>query len=375
MGLLDAPVTRDRLASTEYAELRPWFAALSNRRNQKAVVAFIGDSTVEGAYLGSGDILNTLPAALAASLRARFPVTGVAGGRGWVGLRGTVAAGQIPFNPWVNPGPAVLGDGYSPDLVRASLSTAGAKVTLTPQSDITSFDIVHLKYSGGGAGAGYYKVNGGAAVNFDTNNATNVYGVINVPVTGPTTSIEIGRNSAVVSLAGVIEYRGDEAKGVVVHRLGYSGTTTSNWNSYAPAAGSWRNGLAALAPHLVIIQLGINDALVSLGNSSAATFKTNLTSLIANARVGAPSPTPIVLSMTFAPNNSPLVEAWGNYVTKAKEIAAADPTVIVVDHSQRMPPVADADSIGLYNAANLPHASVKGYSLMAETLTAAISPR
>lgn len=346
----------------DYSKLVPFYAALANRAEARCTIVQIGDSITEGAHcsdLGKA----TTPARLTQSLRARFPVAGVTGGRGWIPARNsspgttsivTVAGGSSST-------------GWGPNWVYESLSTGTD--TLTVSLTGTSFDIMYLK--GSGFGVGYYTIDGGAAVTFDTSNATSLDGnILHVSMAAGTHTIVVGWSSGgTVYIDGFIEYNGDETAGINVVRGGYSGSSTSTWLSQT----TWYDSIPPLAPALIVLQFGVNDSNPTIGNLTAAQFKTNLQSLIAGLRGKFTTPPPFILSMLYQTSNS-YVEPWANYVAAAKQIAAGDAAIVMLDHSVRMPATTASATYGLYYGDNV-HPSDKGYALIAETFAAVLSPR
>lgn len=370
----------DELDLTYYDKLLPWYADLANRANQKVNVVCLGDSTFEGYRLT--DIEDTLPVQLGARLRTMFPVasTGLVAGRGLVGAQNDMT--NLSFWPQVLAGGASVLTPFGTVGRYVDLTTTGKTVTYTVQAGgITSFDIHVIKGAYGSATGGYYKIDGGASVTFATNDAAPVLASI-LHVASPVTStIEIGWNAGGGALvSGIVEYQDDATTGVSVHNFGYSGTQVSDWSAISGSGGPLDWALL-MDPALIIIELGTNDARVGGGNLPASTFQTNLTNYITTIRSkgGSLAVVPIVLSMIYDPATGAagagLNQPWVNYVDAAKAIAAADDTVICVDHSARMPANYLTDTYALYNGSFPPHAAAKGYALMAETLAKVLSPR
>ncbi|WP_229662636.1 SGNH/GDSL hydrolase family protein [Nocardioides phosphati] len=361
------PSTTEVSPTYRYDRLLPWFAALANSSRKRANIVMFGDSLVMGYGLSSW--AETLPAQTAAALRARNGITSA--GRGFIGANGQVGANHS-FWPLQISGGAVYGLGYGPNDYYITLGAAGQKAIDTLSSPVTSFDVVYFAPSSGGSTTGgYYKIDGGTAVTFSTA-VTPGLNTLHVAAAA-NTSIEVGFNAgASWTLFGVTEYKGDENSGVMVHNCGVSGTTAKNWNDYA--ATGWPAAQKSLSPDLVILDLGTNDSLTSIGNVSSAQFKTNLSTLITNLRKQVSAP--LILNAAYnAQNGAAAVEPWANYVAAMRAIEAADSTVVVVDHSARMPAASATDPYSLFNQSKLPHASAKGYALMAATLTQILSPR
>jgi lysophospholipase L1-like esterase len=347
---------------SDYSKLLPFYAALANRNEARCTIALMGDSITEGAYCTNLSTATTA-ARLNQSLRARFPTLGVTGGRGWI-----PAANSAPSTTGIVTASAGVTNStaWGPGWQYASLTSA--TTTLTVSLTGTSFDIMYL--TGSGFGVGYYTIDGGSPVTFNTNAATTDGTIVHVTMTAGTHTIVIGWSSGgQVDIDGIVEYNGDESAGISVARLGYSGSSASQWNTSL----WWNISMAALAPSLIVLQFGVNDANASGGNRTAAQFKSDLTSMIANARVHFTTPPPIILSMMYQTSET-YVEPWQNYVTAAKQIAAADAAVIVVDHSARMPATTAANTYGLYSTDNV-HPSDKGYAMIAETLASVLTPR
>lgn len=337
-----------------------WAAALANLRANKADVVMFGDSLIEGYGLTAWDA--TLPAQLAKILR------GSTGGRGFIGAQTDMT--DQPFWPIALFGAASVGLGYGPNARYFSLPSTGSLVIDTvPAEGLTSFDLHYFKYSGGAAAGMYYKIDGGAAVTFNTFNATFVNAVLHV--TQPVQyTIEVGYIGAAGSFIGITEYNGDENAGLQVHNCGYSGTEAAGWNTYASTG--WAASMAMLNPDLMILDIGTNDARVAGGNRTPAQFKTNLLALIANLRASVSAPLALIApyDTTNDALNSPLIQ----YIQVLRDVEAADPTITLVDCYSKMPAAAATDTYGLFNASALPHASTKGYALMAEIIAQGIAP-
>jgi lysophospholipase L1-like esterase len=365
---------RSALNLTDYQKLMPWFAALTNRKGRRADVVIMGDSFIEGYPVTSYGL--SVSANLASVLRARHPVSGVTGGRGFIGIPSTFMATNDPGG-W----PLALTGGAYDDTFYGFgakhrvwyASATGAKAVLTLASPITSFDINQMINTAGHTTTGYYKIDGGTAVPFSTYATSNASAVTHI-ASPASTSIEIGWNATgYLFLEGITEYNGDENAGITVHNCGYSGYTTTNWLVKSTV---WPTSMKLLNPDLIVITLGTNDSATTVGNMGSASFGTNLTSLIAALRTASIT-CPVVISMAW---DTPLakVEPWVNYVNAAKAVAAADATVLCVDNSARMPAAGSAQgtALGLYHT-DQAHGNANGnaYMYLAETLYAAVAPR
>ena len=361
-------VDRQRLSLVDYSILRPFWAALANRRNQSVPISFNGDSTVEGYRLTN--YKDVLPLAVARAFRDRFPIDSIQQGRGFIGVQNDLV--NNAFWPEVYTGTAPAAAGYGPNFRTMLLSGAGQKLVRTlPPGGITGGWLYFYNFYTG-SNAGYIKADGGAPIPFTANGGAFLTPT-RVALPAAASTIEIGWTSGVVYISGLDERYNDENAGVVVHNFGMGGSQLSDWNAGA-IANEWPTAIAAFSPELDITQIGANDARVGGGNKTAATFQADLEyHLTAKHAFGITCPK--VISMTHSLGDSGLREPWANYVAAARAAAANRTDTIVIDHSARMLPSDQADPAGLYNAAYLPHGTAKGYSLYAATLVAELSPR
>lgn len=358
-GQKTAPVTE--AASSRRSTLQSWYAKLARSSSSRINVVCIGASGTEGYPVNTWD--QTFPAALRSTLRRRLGISG--GGRGFIGIS---SAGQAYMWPMVmTGGTRNITAGYGPKFAYWASNVAGNKQVTTLSGAVTSFDVVHMKGPSGGATAGYYKVDGGAAVTFSTSNATNVWEKLHFAVAA-NTSIEVGCNGGgFIALGGIIEYAGDENSGLQVHNCGLTSTTLNQWlNNHATPAG-WLQGVALLSPDVIVCDLGANDRLVSVGNRTSAQYKADLIAFIALLRSNGIT-CPVVMSMVYDVESGSYtyVEPWANYVAAAKAVASADTTVTVVDHSAYMPATNATNTYSLYHTDSV-HSEAGGaaYRLMA----------
>lgn len=374
MGILDAPVTRERIALTDYSKLLPWFAALAHRNDRRVNIAFAGASIAEG-YPNAFAYNQQM--ALQAILSARFPTSGLTThGRGYVGTPSPMEVGAWPLTFTGGTfDSAVFNFGAKHECWYSS--TAGNKVVDTLPAPVTSFDINIIAGSSGNANGGYYKIDGGTAVTFSTyTSASSKLSKIHV-ASPATTSIEVGCNLSgqYIVFEGITEYAGDENKGIQVHNCGHASMTLQQWNAGAGATG-WNASIAALSPDLVIWgDAGLNDYVTTIGNRTPAQYKADLIALIANLRaVGITCP--ILVALTWEINISSYTYAgnWADYRAATYEVASADPTVLVLDQSTRMPTPNGGSQYGLYQSDKL-HGTAAGYQMLAQTLAEFIKPR
>lgn len=382
LASLDARYSTTGVATSNYATLIQFYASLANRENGRCDIIYgPGDSLGEGYPATSWE---RTPAGWAQQImRQRFPLpanpvpsmSAVGNDRGFMGIPGSAILGfpgNNPF-PWVFTGGTNNSTGgWGAKFASWFGTAAGHKAVLTvPTGGLSSFEIHHVTGPSGGASGAYYKIDGGTAVVFST--LAGATTAAKLPVALPaTTSIEVGFNgTGGVLLTGIREFKNTESASIHVHCCCIGGAQTSTWTATHPAGG-WLQAQANLTPDLYVIELGGNEFLNAV---ASATFKTNMVALIALIR-GAGMTCPIVLSLPYNGIMPVGGEPLANYVAKAKEIAAADPTVLVLDNSVRMPATNAANTFGLYYTDNV-HGAANGnaYALMAESLAATISPQ
>lgn len=321
--------------------LAAWSGALRNRENKAARMVVIGDSVTEGRTA------STVPGTrwvdlLAKNLRLQYPVSGIGAGGG-VGYLPFHRIAPLTSSPWSVVGAPAPDMSYGLGLRTLTFSAAGMKATATITG--TSVDLLFLK--GTLSRVAYYKVDAAPAVTFNTGGESAVSndGVLRIPLGAPGPhTLEIGYSGGSASyLEGVIVYNGDENKGVHVIEAGHSGYHTSEYDSTVGLNHVAR--VKSLAPDLVVFALGENDY---LHGRTSASFKTNLTSLIAKYRAALPNAS-LMTVMNFEANAAGgNVEPWSAFVSAAAEVAAADTGgpfgragVAFLDLSEVMPRVVD----------------------------------
>lgn len=342
-----------------YPDLMPFYAALANRYTKTVNILQIGDSITAG--VGASSFDTAMPSRVAAQLRSRFPAPGIAGGRGFVDIASrfvTRSGGRLDLTSGYGPGHHYWTSASGTDT--ASLTVSG-----------TAADIVFLRAQT--TGAMWYSVDGGARVAVSTSGLYRDGATYRITYPRGTHTLDLGYSSGNrIYLEGITEFDQDTAGGIQVHNLGWPGATVALWRAGASAT-SWPTAQAhALAPSLIVIQLGCADY---LDNVPSDTFKNGLIALIASIRSAySANPPPIVLSMVYQVTlGSGTAEPWSHYVVAAAAIAADDSGVVLVDHSQRMPPTSAANTYGLYSADHV-HPSDAGHQMLADTLAAMLSP-
>lgn len=319
-------LTRDGLKNKNAGlTLRSWYAALADRRERRVNIVAIGDSIVEGS--GVTTFNNRWITRLATSLRERYPVAGVVGGRGFLASDGSTIPG------W--PLTAATGDtsngssSYGPKRKIKSLGTTGSLTwTLTG----TYADIMYLRLPGGGSFTVH--VDGVLQGTISTNGATAADGVksgVSLGAAGVHT-LKLTAVNPGAYIDGVIEYNGDQAAGITVHDAGHGGWKAADFaNTGANPVSEWPAALAALNPDLFLIAIGTND----LGDGNPAAFFTALHTYAAMIRGNFPL-VPVVF-VPYGPAHG--YEAiYPQYVEAMYSVADQMGLALVADIALRMPP-------------------------------------
>lgn len=342
-GAATAPAARavtdpaaDRLA------LLSWHAALANRRHEPAVVAVIGSSSTEGvgSRFGRGYVR-----VLAENLRVAFPVAGAPGGANFVAAWGrperwpVTASGGRPAPP--EEGWALKGYDLAGGTLTYPFTGTSVRVWHSPGAALAvTVDGRPMPAAGSGplaAGAHTVRVTGRGRVN------------------------------------GFVTFDGDEQRGVQVWEGGHGGRTTGG---FAATVDAWAPRLAEIRPHLVILQLGVNDW---RGGVPAATVKRNLRTIIAAVRSHAGT------DPSFLVYGSPRVgpgraAGFGRLAQVWREVAAEDrggyagrSAVTFFDLTARQPAPSADNRLGLFGD-DLIHMTDKGAAHTADALAGFLSP-
>lgn len=381
MGILDAPsVPRSAqgqadLEAQRATALRPFWAALANRAAAPVDILAVGHSYVEGVH--SSSVNRTMPAFLRDGLRNRFPVAGVAGGFGY---HTTPFISYFTDDPLVNTGgTADLANGLGRKA--RSMTATGHKRVLTFTG--TGVDIFYSKFTTGGTG--YYSIDGGAQTTFATANSVGGLGAFHtldgqrIQITGLTAgshTVEVGWSSGgPVFSEGFMIYNGDETKGIRIWNGGHSSQQSNYFNDNVNSA--WVQTVSVIQPALVVLTLLCNDFAGATTSIASATSKANLQNLIGQIRAKCTKPPSFVLCTEFervAAGGAAAIEPWANYVAAAKQIAAADSSVVVWEMGPRFGqgPFAAATTVV---DPDLIHPSDAGHQLWADGLVSFLSPR
>lgn len=348
-------------STTQPGGLRTWRGALNRRTIAPARIVAMGSSTVEGQ--GTSAYGKQMLDQLVERLRSYYPTPGVRGGIGFVPPAQYVSGG-IPGYPAVMSGGATLETATSPGWASrsANLSAAGHTVTFTLAS-ITGFQLTYGQF--GGAGVFSYSIDGGTAVQVNGANATTdrFKSTAIIPVARGAHTITVAWVSGTVYLRGLMAYDQDEQAGIQYWNGGTAGSTST---SYQTSNAQWIHAIAAIQPHLVLLDLGRNDYTAGT-QISPATMLSNLQSIISLVRANCQTDPSFAVYVTQRLGGTIAGTQWDQY-RAAYQALEADLSVRLFDLQPRQvqPPQTD-NSAGLY-LGDLTHLTDKGHSAVAEDL-------
>lgn len=205
--------------------------------------------------------------------------------------------------------------GFGLDISSVSSATVGATISWT---DDFSLGFAYTLYAGGGSGVISYNSPGMTApVEVDLSTypvAVQMIPMSAMPTAGSGT-VTITVISGSVVLYGV-RIQKETQPGVIVHKLGGSGSHTNNWVN--ADATRWETAFTTLKANLATIMLGTNDQGVKI---TPETFKSNLLTMINRIRTA--SPTTDIMLICPAENNRPGGNAipMSSYARKMYELA------------------------------------------------------
>ncbi|BEN30056.1 TPA: SGNH/GDSL hydrolase family protein [Serratia marcescens] len=187
--------------------------------------------------------------------------------------------------------------GHGPDISSVTMGAAGATISYTQD---LSKGFTSTLYAEGGAGVVQYQVTGmtdPVQIDLSTYPAGMQIIPLTIPPGGSASTVTWTCVTAPAVLYGV-KIVHPTASGVIVHKMGGSGSHSNNWVAAMDAR--WSAAFTDLAPDLVTIMLGTNDQGAKI---SAATFRSNMLTMIDTIR--AVRPTADILLICPAENNRP----------------------------------------------------------------------
>lgn len=304
--------------------LQTWYQALANRDNAPAKIVGIGDSWMEYRTVNAwGKQYTQL---LMQRLRAKYPTSGIGsgGGVGYIPIQ-NVSIFAPYANPWATTGAPTQSFVSGGLGLRYSVFGSGQSAIITFTG--TQAVIHYLKSNT--SRIGYYKIDGGTAQTFETNSGAisdDGY-VTTTAVASGTHTLEVGWSSGgQVYIAGAAFFDGDLAKGIHMYEGGHTAYRTTDYLSASPGGAAHIKRVASLAPACVLLALGQNDYALSSGFNSAATYKANLKSIIADLRAAGVTASFLLMTSadTTAIKAAGQTSTWAQMVQGAKEVASED---------------------------------------------------
>lgn len=353
--------------------LRTFRAALARRAFAPCNVLVIGTSLSEGAYLASaspaGTYVNRWQDVLRDTLRTRYPVSGLAGGYGFLPPQWGVSQ--------VTPAPATLTGGstnfgYGIGRRATTLAaSAGNKCVWT--KPCTGVDLFWV----GSPSAGHFtwKVDAGATTDVDTFKSAVTDGNVTQirSLDGSSHAITFAwASGGPVIPAGAMFYNGDESKGIRFWDGSHSSQSSAYWVD-PPNEGWWAN-IPLISPDLVIYEGWVNDAYQGL---SGAATSANIKALIAEIKTACSPKVPsFVLASTYPRGDLANGTYAANY-NAARAVAVDDPAnVCFFDFAARSyTSEADtaSDALGILYSDHI-HFNVEGQQMFADALLSFIAP-
>lgn len=343
--------------------LLAWHSALASRRWAPAVIAVLGSSTSEG--VGVSSYGRGYPHLLADNLRTAYPVPGATGGDNYVPAWGTMSQWPVQAT-----GRRVRSGGWG---LKSLTQSAGQNATYTFRG--TAVEVWFAAHPGGGEfavsidGIVHATAVGTASASIDRNARW-----LSPPLSPGSHTITVTCLSGPVSLHGFATSDGDENRGIRLYNGGHGGRTSGD---FAAGADSWAPRLRTIQPHLVILQLGVNDWRSGI---PASTMKTNFTTIIAAVRRNsATSPSFVIYGSPRVGSGSP-AQDFTTYSQAWQEVAHEDTggpggssAVAYFDLAARQPAPAVDNTLSLYNTDRL-HVTDRGAAFTADALATFLTP-
>ena len=250
-----------------------------------------------------------------------------------------------------------------PDMGRVEMS-AGSNIRLTYPAGTSS---AKLYYSSSSGASVEYRINGGAwtSISLASGGATGAA----IPVPATDGDLDIRYQAGTVRLGG-INFE-SAASGVVIHKLGASGSNTNQW---AVLPVNWQTITTNLSIDCWVIMLGTNDL---QNNVEPNTYKSNIQTIIANCRAASTTNADVLLlSAPEVPAATVNTYTRLEYLGKLQEISASDPFVDVLDLQAAFgaspSDYSSASNYPLMNADNI-HPDPLGAFVIAKAVSAILS--
>ncbi|MDR7113874.1 lysophospholipase L1-like esterase [Microbacterium trichothecenolyticum] len=323
---MEAIAESDELSSTIAAGIAEQGAAHASLARMRlafmrgsCTIMNIGHSVTEGASATGSGLRWTDK--LRDSLRGLLGISG--GGLNYFPATGGSYPALLPSNWTVTAGTANAGGSGEGVGRYARAMTTSSKLSLTFTG--TSIRLFFTSYSGGPTVT--VTIDGSPVASFSAASGSTSY-VGSTTYSGLSAgshTIELTNTGAQFNFQGAIVYNGDETSGVRVINAGHSGDQVSNIMGVSPLTRQtslW----TALAPDLVTIEYGINEY---RNNTPVATFKTNLTNMVAALETAIGHSAIVIVIDYQATHATTPVAAWSAYKDAMREVAAENGLPVV----------------------------------------------
>jgi lysophospholipase L1-like esterase len=373
MGLLDAPGYSRAQADARYisqaaadaryqtgalSPLYGFFAKEARAKAQRCNILMVMDSIGEGT--GADTIANRWVDQAQANLRTKW-TTGTQGPGFIPAQYAATPSGGGTFPAWTYTGTAPFNTPRGLGFKSKQLQS-GTVATIT--KTCTSFEL-HFRREAS-LDAVTITIDGGAPITYTMSNALIAQKYTSPALTAGSHTITVTYSVNTTSFCGGYFYNGDETAGLALWDGSHSGARAVDFSTTNT---DWFNHLTLVNPALMVIGLGTNDCRTSSSGYSSATYKTNMQSIITQARAKVAN-----LPVLLMPPNKPLgtlIEPWTNYTDKLKELAAENSYVAVYDMSTRIPDLT-SDPYGFL--VDGVHPTALGHAMLAALATTAMSP-
>lgn len=344
--------------SRNLGALTQWGTALSGLNSSAAKWLAIGADGTEGQ--GASTRANRWIDQALATIRTSKSVTG---GQGWVS-----AAYQVtgPNSPWATSQVAYLGGASA-----ATTAGVGYRYAILPPAGSVTFTIagnaVDLWFiAEATSGTLSYRVDAGPTTTIATAGTHDIRQVAGIGLGGTGShTVTVTAAAGTVYITGLMVYSGDAGTGVQLYDAARVGVTSG---MYAGSSTDLADVVSTVAPDLVTIELGINDAGVGIMPiATVANIQTIVTALRGLPKVPSiilvipPYPAmgsgglTVIAGFGLAPfGTSPFGSGvitppvgWPDYVIALRRMAAVDSALAVLDLSLSLP-AADTTGTGLY---------------------------
>lgn len=325
-------------------------------------VLAVGDSTTMGAYSSTGNVgevfAGSYPTRLAQYLNS--PILPV-NRDSFMGAGGATTGTSVLFNDarivstgWISTSLTVGGGFFN--------ATSTSSLAFTPTSQVNQFKLWYVVSNNTGVLS--WTIDAGSPTNISESGSTGIFSSI-IPA-GALGSHVLHLNwvSGTVFFLGV-EATNTATGSVDIINAGNSGSTAVTWNGLSQIGA--RNATVALAPDVILLDLGINDWNTSIGESVAA-YTSNMQALIT-----AWKPTSDIILVTPAPSSitqtgEPPLAIQKQYVAAMYSLAAAN-NLPIIDNFNRWGSFEIKNLAPAQFYGNPIHPNSPGYSDFAQSIT------